>query len=127
MQSYMSLGIGFKSSIICSEDWKNLSLIPNIQDFINLDASNTNFSFTIVPFDEDHSLDSCNGWSTIVLKEIKETAMEKSISFETIKKYNQTYFPLSDKHKNEILEVLREFGLQDYIDKVDLIIYPYCC
>lgn len=128
MQHYLGCAIGFNSNIISKDDWKALSQIDNIDEHIHLNPSSENFSFTIIPYTEDaFDMLTCSYWSSIVLKDIASISMVKAVSFAEIKKINDIYFPLSSKHKSEILQVLSQFGLEKYIEQVEVITYSYCC
>lgn len=52
--------------------------------------------------------------------------MKKSFSFNDIQKFKNAYFPLSVQNKEAIIEELKKYGLEKYIDEVDVVIYSYC-
>lgn len=128
MQHYLGCAIGFNSNIIHKDDWSLLSNIDNIDEHMHLNPSSDSFSFTIVPHTEDaFDMPTCSDWSSIVLKDIASISMVKAISFSEMKKIHDIYFPLSSKHRSEILQVLSQFGLEKYIEQVEVITYSYCC
>lgn len=129
MQHYLSCGIGINTSNISKEDWNMLADIPNIDEAINLDTSSNDFSFTIVPSTEDaFTISDCHCWSSIILKDIKSVENNvKTISFSSLHKIDKAYFPLNNKNKEDILNILKQYKLEKYIDFVEPLVYSYCC
>lgn len=129
MQHYLNCGIGFKTKQISSSDWKKLKGIPNVEARINLNPSDSEFHLTIVPATEDEfNIDNVQHGGSIVLMDSKAMKqMQKNFCFAEVEQYKKAYFPLSQGNKEKILDELKKFGLENYIEEVDVIIYSYCC
>lgn len=127
MQHYLAYGIGFPSSVISPPDWEKFveAHRDDTVDFLHLNPSEEDFSFTIVPAtDDSHDIDICQGYSSIVLL-TKEECEEggKVACFDRLQRLHKAYFPLNTNNKEKILTALKKYGLEKYIDKVQPIVY----
>lgn len=129
MQHYLNCGIGFLTKNISEDDWLALSKIPSVEDRISLDASETDFKLTIVPSTEDSfNMQDVKYSGAIIFRDSSSLKqMQKNFAFEDIEKFKKAYFPLNTQNKEKILNELKLYGLEKYIEQVDVIVYSYCC
>lgn len=128
MQHYLDCGIGFDSDLISKEDWEKFSNLGG-EKLISLDVSEDSFAIVVVPNVEDSfNIEEAHGSSAIVFRNSKSAKkMQKMFSFEDVDKFKKAYFPLNNSNKEKILDELKKYGLEKYVDAVDVIVYSYCC